>query len=147
MNQASSRRAPKSARMVCLCAPTTHVGSFRCRLHRATQSASAEIKLSRPPRVPRILLRPSVQEEPAAITSNSAATINFHCSEPMPRRISSAARSPEIVVSQSGELRTLLERFRQKNSGRRRSSQRLCKQGAGPSRLSRMVIACGDDFC
>ncbi|KAJ0037670.1 hypothetical protein Pint_22870 [Pistacia integerrima] len=28
-------RQPSSAKSNCLCSPTTHAGSFRCRLHRA----------------------------------------------------------------------------------------------------------------
>ncbi|KAJ7566430.1 hypothetical protein O6H91_02G102700 [Diphasiastrum complanatum] len=29
--------SPDAPRLTCLCAPTTHVGSFRCRLHRASE--------------------------------------------------------------------------------------------------------------
>ncbi|RCV05151.1 hypothetical protein SETIT_1G059700v2 [Setaria italica] len=33
--------APPPASKYCLCAPTTHPGSFRCRLHRSTAEAKA----------------------------------------------------------------------------------------------------------
>uniref|UniRef100_A0A7N0RC59 Uncharacterized protein n=1 Tax=Kalanchoe fedtschenkoi TaxID=63787 RepID=A0A7N0RC59_KALFE len=31
-------RTPSSARAACLCSPTTHAGSFRCRLHRTNNN-------------------------------------------------------------------------------------------------------------
>ncbi|KAL9668239.1 hypothetical protein QQ045_002617 [Rhodiola kirilowii] len=33
-------KAPSSARAACLCSPTTHAGSFRCRLHRTNHPQS-----------------------------------------------------------------------------------------------------------
>eukprot|EP00246_Nothoceros_aenigmaticus_P004594 TRINITY_DN16188_c0_g1_i2.p1 TRINITY_DN16188_c0_g1~~TRINITY_DN16188_c0_g1_i2.p1 ORF type:complete len:195 (-),score=1.58 TRINITY_DN16188_c0_g1_i2:557-1141(-) len=33
-----AKGAAAPPRMICLCAPTTHAGSFRCRLHRASQT-------------------------------------------------------------------------------------------------------------
>lgn len=33
----TSKKSSSLAKMACLCAPTKHVGSFRCRLHRVTQ--------------------------------------------------------------------------------------------------------------
>ncbi|KAJ7558990.1 hypothetical protein O6H91_04G064600 [Diphasiastrum complanatum] len=47
--QEDSQKAASSTHppiMACLCAPTTHAGSFRCRLHRAAAKASAKLSVS-----------------------------------------------------------------------------------------------------
>ncbi|CAI7736039.1 unnamed protein product [Closterium sp. NIES-53] len=44
----SDRNAKNSPRAVCLCAPTNHPGSFRCRFHRARSVSSQKAASSEP---------------------------------------------------------------------------------------------------
>lgn len=116
--------------MACLCAPTTHEGSFRCRRHRGN-------KISKYPP------RPSIPRDISdlQITSRSAG-------DPMIMKVS--LRPSKLVSSPADNLFPYLhttvshvKRFREKQSGLSRPSGRPRKNTAtGPSRLSRMVVAC-----
>ncbi|RZC71336.1 hypothetical protein C5167_034540 [Papaver somniferum] len=39
-----TRQTSKGAKINCLCSPTTHAGSFRCRFHRAHNSTNASFQ-------------------------------------------------------------------------------------------------------
>ncbi|KAK3156190.1 hypothetical protein QOZ80_2AG0104040 [Eleusine coracana subsp. coracana] len=46
--QCSKTTSAQPAARYCLCAPTTHPGSFRCRLHRSPPLAAAEVTVVQP---------------------------------------------------------------------------------------------------
>lgn len=58
---------PKPVKMSCICAPTNHAGSFRCRLHRGTQQSWGGKNLG-----------------PSSPTSNSPTAVSSKAASPTP---------------------------------------------------------------
>ncbi|XP_066383220.1 uncharacterized protein [Miscanthus floridulus] len=67
-SKTAAGHAPAAARY-CLCAPTTHPGSFRCRLHRSSSSMDATAAA--------VVTAPSAASEEAKETAAAAAARAF----------------------------------------------------------------------
>eukprot|EP00249_Psilotum_nudum_P000969 c13203_g1_i1 orf=3-455(-) len=83
-------------KMVCLCAPTTHAGSFRCRLHRGNSK-----QFSRTPLTAAATVVPTGPKDacPRSLVSSSSVTANSpkspsHAVDKIARRILSVPRLP-----------------------------------------------------
>ncbi|EFJ12863.1 hypothetical protein SELMODRAFT_446491 [Selaginella moellendorffii] len=83
---ASAASAP--AKMTCLCAPTSHPGSFRCRMHRA-QQLQQQHHSPPPPHLP-----PQASSTATAASSTSGARSKFSGgAAPRPAQISSTLKT------------------------------------------------------
>lgn len=129
--------------MACLCAPTTHEGSFRCRLHRlGTKSTNLYTERA----IPKILHHHHRRHDDHHFM---AAPRDPPLGDPRPSSSSSSSSAridiPAPATKKCASL-AMIKHFKQKQAGSPRHSHRNPGFPIGPSRLSRMAVACAENL-
>ncbi|KAG0578058.1 hypothetical protein M758_5G194800 [Ceratodon purpureus] len=102
----ASKRSSTPVKMTCMCSPTSHPGSFRCRFHRA-QKQAAVVALPSPPRK-KVSSRDSdilseVNRCLPGLHQSTSRVIPVRCSRLKNMTLRSGLEEEEIVTSFDGE--------------------------------------------